>query len=240
MYVNGGMVYNNAGIVFANGGELRDNRAAAVDEEAEAPAEEAGEVVEETEAPVEEAEETVEETVEEAAEEAEAVTETEEEPAGEMAAAEEETAAPAEEAVEEPSEEPVEEASEEAAEEPAEAPAGEEDPLALYVAAAPEFEPLKAGYRRDALTAVSAAVTNESDEPVVIRAARLSGRSSGCFVLKAEKNVTIAPGETNDTAWPITPKTNLRPDEYTAKLVLILESGETIEVPFTFTVETAG
>ena len=87
---------------------------------------------------------------------------------------------------------------------------------------------------------MSAAVTNESDEPVVIRAARLNGRSSGCFVLKAEKNVTIAPGETNDTAWPITPKTNLRPGEYTAKLVLILESGETIEVPFTFTVETAG
>ena len=163
-----------------------------------------------------------------------------------MTGAEAEDEAPAEDAAEAEEEAPAEEpsdeeaAAEESAEEADEESAEEEDPLAVYVVTAPEFEPLKAGYRRDALTAVSASLTNESEEPVVIRAARLNGRSSGCFVLKAEKNVTIEPGETNDTAWPITPKANLPVGEYSARIVLILESGETLEVPFTFTVEAAG
>ena len=84
---------------------------------------------------------------------------------------------------------------------------------------------------------MSAAVTNEGEEPVVIRSAGLKGKSSGCFVLKAEKDVTIEPGETNDSAWLITPKPSLPAGEYTAELVLVLATGESLTVPFTFTVE---
>ena len=229
VYVNGGTVYNNGGNVFFNGGELVDNRAAALEEAAEAPLEEAGDV---TETEAEETAEDVETPAEEVAEAEEP--KAEEETPAEEAPAEESEAPAAPEAAEEKAAEEAEESAEAG---PDDAAAEEDVAPAMLAVTAPEFEPLKAGYRRETRTAVSAAVTNEGEEPVVIRAARIGGNSAKCFTLDAEKNVTIEPGETNDSAWPILPKANLRAGEYSARLILILESGETIEVPFTFTVE---
>ena len=48
--------------------------------------------------------------------------------------------------------------------------------------------------------------------------------------------MSVAPGETNDTAWVVTPKLHLQAGTYEAKLVLILESGELVEIPFSLTV----
>ena len=79
-------------------------------------------------------------------------------------------------------------------------------------------------------------MTNEGEQPVTILAARINGVSANCFTIDYEKDVTLAPGETNDTAWRVSPVPYLRAGDYTAKLVLILESGETIEAPFTLTV----
>jgi len=219
VYVNGGVVYANGGNVLGEGGQLVDNRIlpAADGEEAEAELPEAGEAEE----AAAEAEEEAAEEVPEEVDEADAVAEEVEEVAEE---AEEEPAAE-----EEPEEGPAGEVEEESAE--------EDSPLAALTVAVPEFEALTAGYRRDETVSVSAAITNNGSEAVVIRTSGLKGRSSGCFLLKAVKNVTVEPGETNDAAWQITPKPNLRAGEYTAELVLVLASGESISVPFSLTVE---
>ena len=79
-------------------------------------------------------------------------------------------------------------------------------------------------------------MTNEGAQPVTIRAARINGVCANCFTIDYEKDVTLAPGETNDTAWRVSPVPYLRAGDYTARIVLILESGETIEAPFTLTV----
>lgn len=104
---------------------------------------------------------------------------------------------------------------------------------------APVFEPLTQGYRTEEIVGASAAVTNDGTRSLTIQAARLNGRDSGQFLLAWEKNVTIAPGETNDAAWVVKPRHKLPPGEYEAYLVLILESGETVPVPFSLTVEKA-
>ena len=99
------------------------------------------------------------------------------------------------------------------------------------------FEPLVQGYKKDALTAAAATVTNDGAEPIVIKAARLNGPNSLSFTLDAARDLTVECGESNDSAFLITPKLYLRPGVYEASLVLILESGETFAVPFSLTVE---
>ena len=131
-------------------------------------------------------------------------------------------------------EEPEIEEGPEVEEEPAEVEEAPAEPLVVLTA--PVFEPLTVGYKRSEIPTAAAALTNNGEEPVVVRAARLSGRSSGCFALRAEKNVTVAPGETNDTAWVIAPKYDLPSREYTAELTLILDTGEKLSVPVSLTV----
>ena len=107
------------------------------------------------------------------------------------------------------------------------------------LAVGPVFEPLTQGYRNEMIVGVSAAVTNDGTRPFTVKAARLSGTDGGQFLLSWEKNVTIEPGETNDTAWVVKPRHKLPPRAYSASLILILESGETVAVPFSLTVEKA-
>ena len=107
------------------------------------------------------------------------------------------------------------------------------------LAVGPVFEPLTQGYRNEMIVGVSAAVTNDGTRPFTVKAARLSGADGGQFLLSWEKNVTIEPGETNDTAWVVKPRHKLPPRAYSASLILILESGETVAVPFSLTVEKA-
>ena len=100
----------------------------------------------------------------------------------------------------------------------------------------PAFEDLTAGYRRDALPVASARVENTGAEPVTIKAARLNGSSSNCFTLTAAKNVTVAPGETDESSFTVAPIPNLPAGEYSAVLVLILEDGRLFELPFSLSV----
>ena len=86
-------------------------------------------------------------------------------------------------------------------------------------------------------SAAAATVTNDGAEPIVIKAARLNGPNSLSFTLDAARDLTVECGESNDSAFLITPKLYLRPGVYEASLVLILESGETFAVPFSLTVE---
>ena len=197
--------------MFNNGGEVFFN---------------AGELIDNTAASGEKAAEETEVPPEEAA--------AEEKPPEEAEAPAEEAAAGEEEA--EKGEAPVEEA------EPGETATEEEkeDPAAMLVVTAPVFEPLTVGYRREEIPQLSAAVENTGKESVTIRAARISGGSVYCFSLKAGKNVTIAPGETNDTAWVISPVHRLPVGEYSSQLILILEDGTKIEIPLTFTIEGRG
>ena len=172
---------------------------------------------------------------------AEPVEEEAAEPAEEEAAepVEEEAAEPAEEEAAEPAEEEAAEPAEEEAAEPAEEEVVEEEPAGpSYVLSAPIFEPLAAGYRRTELPEAAASLENTGTEPIVVKAARVNGSYANSFTVSYEKNVTVAPGETNDTAWVVSPKPFLQPGEYNARLVLILDSGDLIEAPFSLTIVT--
>ncbi|MBR0207980.1 MAG: chitobiase/beta-hexosaminidase C-terminal domain-containing protein [Oscillospiraceae bacterium] len=103
----------------------------------------------------------------------------------------------------------------------------------------PVFEPLTQGYRLETIQSAAASVTNDGTQSFTVKAARLSGVDGGQFFLTWEKNVTLAPGETNDSAWVVKPRHKLPPREYNASLILILEGGETVAVPFSMTVEKA-
>ena len=207
VYLNGGRAFNNAGEAYCNGGELFD-RTLPVAEPVEEEA--AAPVEEEAAEPVEE--ETAAPVEEEAAE-----------------PVEEETAAP----VEEEAAEPVEEETAE----PVEEEAVEEEPAGpSYVLSAPLFEPVAAGYPRTELPTAAASLKNTGTEPIVIKAARINGKSADCFIVSYEKNVTVAPGETNDTAWVVSLKASMPVGEYEARLVLILENGDLIQAPFTLKV----
>ena len=95
---------------------------------------------------------------------------------------------------------------------------------------------LTQGYRRETIVGVSARVENDGTQPIMVKAARLSGIDQGSFFLDWDKNVLIEPGESNDASWLVTPRHKLPVGDYEALLVLILESGETIELPFTLSV----
>ena len=216
-YNNAGVCYNNEGTVYLNGGRAFNNAGKAYLN--------GGELTDRTlPAPVSLEDVTVENVAEPVEEEtAEPVEEETAEPVGEEAA----------EPVEEAAAEPVEEA----AAEPVEEEVVEEEPAGpSYVLSAPVFEPLTAGYRRTELPTAAASLENTGAEPIVVKAARVNGNNANSFTVTYEKNVTIAPGETNDSAWVVSPKPLLQAGEYNARLVLILDSGDLIEAPFSLTI----
>ena len=268
VYVNGGEVFNNAGTVVFNDGKLTDNAAAPAEESPaeEAPAEETP--AEETpaeeapaeEAPAEEApaeEAPAEETPAEESAPVEPEAPAVDREAGVCPAGTELTLSAGEGAVirytldgSEPTEQSEEYTAPIVLEKSAVLTAcawyedgGKSAPLSadytVPLAVGPVFEPLTQGYRNEMIVGVSAAVTNDGTRPFTVKAARLSGTDGGQFLLSWEKNVTIEPGETNDTAWVVKPRHKLPPRAYSASLILILESGETVAVPFSLTVEKA-
>lgn len=107
------------------------------------------------------------------------------------------------------------------------------------LATAPVFDVLDTQYWRGGLPEAALTLENDGTQPFTVKAARLNGPDSLCFTLAWEKDVTLAPGETDSTSWVISPNRYLAAREYTARLVLILESGESFSVPFTLTVVKA-
>ena len=104
------------------------------------------------------------------------------------------------------------------------------------VLTAPLFEPLTQGYGHDALPAAAAALENDGTRPFTIIGARVNGNRANCFTVTAAKDVTVAPGERDDSTFLVSPTHGLAAGEYTARLVLILSDGRTLEVPFSLTV----
>ena len=104
------------------------------------------------------------------------------------------------------------------------------------VLTAPLFEPLTQGYGHDALPAAAAALENDGTRPFTIIGARVNGNRANCFTVTAAKDVTVAPGERDDSSFLVSPTHGLAAGEYTARLVLILSDGRTLEVPFSLTV----
>ena len=106
----------------------------------------------------------------------------------------------------------------------------------MPVLTAPLFEPLTQGYGHDALPAAAAALENDGTRPFTIIGARVNGNRANCFTVTAAKDVTVAPGERDDSSFLVSPTHGLAAGEYTARLVLILSDGRTLEVPFSLTV----
>lgn len=106
--------------------------------------------------------------------------------------------------------------------------------LAFLSFTAPDFAEEKEGYFRPSAQAIL--VKNPGTEDVEITGVTLEGEDAEAFALSSEAGKTIPAGGLNDTKWTIRPVKGLSAGVYEAAVVFTLESGETVEVPLSFTV----
>ncbi len=104
--------------------------------------------------------------------------------------------------------------------------------LAFPSFTAPEFDEVEEGYFQPK----AKAITVESDAQAVITSAALTGENADSFRLSTEVGRTIVAGRPDTTTWTVRPAADLEPGEYTAAVLFTLDSGETVEVPVSFTV----
>ena len=97
---------------------------------------------------------------------------------------------------------------------------------------APEFDEAEEGYFQPK----AKAITVESDAQAVITSVALAGEAPDSFRLSTEVGRTIVAGRPDTTTWTIRPAAELEAGEYSALVVFTLDSGETVEVPVSFTV----
>ena len=64
----------------------------------------------------------------------------------------------------------------------------------------------------------------------------MAGEAPDSFRLSTEVGRTIVAGRPDTTTWTIRPAAELEAGEYSALVVFTLDSGETVEVPVSFTV----
>ena len=110
--------------------------------------------------------------------------------------------------------------------------------LSFLLFTAPEFDAVDAGYARQSARPVI--VENDSALPAVIASAELVGENTEAFTLSSTSGKTVPAGKINNSTWSVRPVTELAPGTYQAAVVFTLDSGETVEVPVTFTVNEKG
>ena len=104
--------------------------------------------------------------------------------------------------------------------------------LAFPKFTAPEFDALEEGYYQPK----AKPVVVESDFTAVVKSVALAGENPESFRLSSEVGRTIVAGKADTTTWTVRPGSDLKAGEYTALVVFTLDSGETVEVPISFTV----
>lgn len=109
--------------------------------------------------------------------------------------------------------------------------------IAFLSFSTPDFAEQKEGYFRPYAQAIL--VENPGDEDVTITGVTLEGEDAEAFSLSSESGKTIPAGGLNDNKWSIRPAKGLSAGVYEAAAVFTLESGETVEVPLSFTVLAA-
>ena len=105
--------------------------------------------------------------------------------------------------------------------------------LAFPSFTAPEFDEVDEAYYQPK----AKPVTVESAIQAVITSVALEGENPDCFRLSSEVGRTIIAGRADTTTWTVRPGSDLKAGEYTAVVVFTLDSGETVEVPVSFTVK---
>ncbi len=110
--------------------------------------------------------------------------------------------------------------------------------LAFLSFTAPDFAEEKEGYFRPSAQAIL--VKNPGEADVKVTGVMLEGEDAEAFALSSEDGKTIPAGGLNDSKWTIRPVKGLSAGIYEAAAVFTLESGETVEVPLSFTVIADG
>ena len=99
---------------------------------------------------------------------------------------------------------------------------------------APVFEDEEEGYVPPA--AGKFTVDNPGSVDAVVKSVELQGDDAASFTLNARTGATVAAGKSN-TAWSVRPVADLKKGTYKVTAIFTLDSGETVELPISFTVK---
>jgi adhesin HecA-like repeat protein len=89
---------------------------------------------------------------------------------------------------------------------------------------------------KDPPKAAAFRVANEGDVDAKIESVKLEGENAKSFKLSSEKGATVKAGKTNSSNWTVQPVTGLEKGQYTASVVFTLDSGETVTLDISYTV----
>ena len=89
---------------------------------------------------------------------------------------------------------------------------------------------------KDPPKAAAFSVENKGAVDAEIESVKLEGENAKSFKLSSEKGATVKAGKTNSSSWTLRPVSGLEKGVYTASVVFTLDSGETVTLEVSYTV----